>query len=174
MRSYFVMHRRRFVACLLASVLAGVPGCLYKLGGGGGLPSYIKTIAVMPFENPTAAPVLQRELYEQMRKQLQDQLGVREVGADKANAIVRGSIERYEADIPISYTASGKGSNSVRRMLQLVVDVEIIDQSNGKALFRRKGLTMEGQYEERSEAEGRKRAIEQLVTEIVRGAQSQW
>jgi outer membrane lipopolysaccharide assembly protein LptE/RlpB len=170
----FLSPRGRLTALFTTSALLVLSGCLYKLGGGGGLPSDIKTMAIMPFENPTATPELQRELHEKMRTQIRDRLGVREASADKASAIVRGSIERYEADIPVSYTATGKGSNSVRRMLQLVVDVEIINQKTGRTLFKRKGLMAEGQYEERAEARGREIAIEQLVMEIIRGAQSQW
>jgi hypothetical protein len=56
----------------------------------------------------------------------------------------------------------------------LVVDVTIVDQSTGKALFERTGISAEGEYAEREEAIGRKNAIERLVNEIIEGAQSQW
>jgi hypothetical protein len=50
----------------------------------------------------------------------------------------------------------------------------MIDQSTGKALWQKKGLMGEGQYEERGEASGRKQAIERIVNEVIQGAQSQW
>ena len=50
----------------------------------------------------------------------------------------------------------------------------MIDQSTGKALWQRKGLLADGQYEERGEAAGRRQAIERIVNEIIQGAQSQW
>ena len=63
---------------------------------------------------------------------------------------------------------------SARRRLQITVDVEIVDQANGQVLFQRKGLRGEGDYAERDEPEGRRKAIEKIVNDIVEGAQSQW
>jgi outer membrane lipopolysaccharide assembly protein LptE/RlpB len=161
-------------AMLAITVWTASTGCIYSMRSGGGLPRHIKTISVAPFENPTATPELQRELHEALREQLQSKLGVREASPEKANALVTGSVERYEADIPVSYTTSGRGNNSPRRMLQLVINVQIVDQVTGKILYQKKSLTAEGQYEERAEAQGRRDAINKIVSEIVQGAQSQW
>ena len=56
---------RRLVA--LVAVAFSLGGCLYGFAGGG-LPSHIKTVAVLPFENETPAAGLQRELWELMRR----------------------------------------------------------------------------------------------------------
>ena len=66
------------------------------------------------------------------------------------------------------------GATSAGRMLQLVVDLEMVDQVTGKTLWQRKGLLAEGQYEERGEATGRRIAIERIITTLIEGAQSQW
>jgi hypothetical protein len=87
---------------------------------------------------------------------------------------VRGTIQRYEADIPIGFSATNKNQTSARRQLQISVDIEMIDQVSGKSLWQRKGLMAEGQYEERGEATGRKQAIDRIVNEVIQGAQSQW
>ena len=63
---------------------------------------------------------------------------------------------------------------SARRLLQITVDVEILDQTTGKVLWQKKGLRAEGEYAERAEPEGRRQAIQKIVTDIVEGAQSQW
>lgn len=141
---------------------------------GGGLPANIRTIAVLPFENQTAAPELQREVFEVLRAQLYRRLGLRDATEAKANALVRGSIQRYETDVPIGYSADNASTTSARRMLQISVDVELVDQVSGKTLWQRKGLVAQGQYEERGEAQGRQKAIERIVNDIVQGAQSQW
>lgn len=141
---------------------------------GGGLPSHVRTIAVLPFDNQTAAPELQREVFDVLRAQLHRKLGLRDETEAKANALVRGSIQRYETDIPIGYAADNPTTTSARRMLQISIDVELIDQISGKTLWQRKGLTAQGQYEERGEALGRQKAIERIVNDIVQGAQSQW
>ncbi|MBA3656862.1 MAG: hypothetical protein H0W69_05875 [Gemmatimonadaceae bacterium] len=141
---------------------------------GGGLPSHVRTIAVLPFDNQTAAPELQREVFDVLRSQLYRKLGLRDATEAKANALVRGSIQRYETDIPIGYSADNTSTTSARRMLQISVDVELVDQVSGKTLWQRKGLIAQGQYEERGEAQGRHQAIERMVSDIVQGAQSQW
>ncbi|MGH2709246.1 MAG: hypothetical protein ACRDJK_13275 [Actinomycetota bacterium] len=41
-------------------------------------------------------------------------------------------------------------------------------------LWQRSGLLLEGDYQTGRETEGRERALEKLVTNIVEGAQSQW
>jgi hypothetical protein len=141
---------------------------------GGGLPSHVRTVAVIPFENLTATPEIQQEIALALRTELRSRLGLREAAESRANAIVRGTIQRYETDIPIGYSATNQNQTSARRQLQIALDIEMIDQSTGKALWQRKGLLVEGQYEERGEAAGRKQAIERIINEIVQGAQSQW
>ena len=49
-----------------------------------------------------------------------------------------------------------------------------MDQRDGHTLWKRQGLTVVGDYQPPQEAEGRKVAMQKLVTEIVDGAQSQW
>jgi hypothetical protein len=149
-------------------------GCMPYGFAGGGLPSHIRTVAVIPFENLTAIPEVQQELAVELRTQLRDKLGLRESAESRASALVRGTIQRYEADIPIGYSATNKSQTSARRQLQISVDIEMIDQVTGKTLWQQKGLMKEGQYEERGEAAGRRQAIERIVNEVIQGAQSQW
>jgi len=52
--------------------------------------------------------------------------------------------------------------------------VEIVDQTNGKTLWQRKGLSAEGEYAERNEPDGRRQALERIVNDVIDGAQSQW
>jgi hypothetical protein len=140
----------------------------------GAFPSHIRTMAVLPFDNDTPAAELQGELFENMRRRLQQRLGVRDAPQDRADAIVRGSIRGYDADIPIAFSADPRQTVSARRRLQITVDVEILDQTTGKTLWTRRGLRGEGEYAERAEAEGRRQAIEKIVNDIIEGAQSQW
>jgi hypothetical protein len=141
---------------------------------GGGFPSHVRTIAVLPFDNETPVPELQRELLEALRRQLQNRLNLREASEAKAHAVVRGAIVKYEIDVPIGYSSDPRQATSARRQLQLVVDISIVDQSTGKPLLERKGLTGKGEYAERDEPAGRRLAIERLINDIVEGAQSQW
>jgi hypothetical protein len=131
-------------------------------------------MAILPFENQTAAPELQNELFEAMRKELQRRLGVRDATQERADALVRGTISTYDVDIPVAFSADPRQAVSARRRLQITVDVEIVDQTTGKVLWQKRGLRAEGEYAERAEPEGRKNAILKIVSDIVEGAQSQW
>jgi hypothetical protein len=155
-------------------VLLLLTACIPYGFTGGGLPSHVRTVAIVPFDNQTATPELPRELTDALRTRLHDRLGLRDASEAKANAIVRGTIQRYEVDIPIGYSANNKQATTASRMLQLVVDIEMIDQVTGKTLWQRKGLLAEGQYQERGEATGRKLAIDRIVNDVIEGAQSQW
>lgn len=160
-------------AAIVAIAALSAGGCLYGFAGGG-LPAHIKTVAVLPFDNETVAAGLQRELLDVMRTQVENRLGLRAAAETRADAVVRGRITRYEVDIPVGYSADPQEARTARRRLQIAVDVEIVDQSTGKALWSRRGLLVEGEYAEQSEETGRRAAVEKIVNEVIAGAQSQW
>jgi hypothetical protein len=142
---------------------------------GGGLPEGIRTVAVLPFENLTSDPTLTSEINAAVREAVQDRLGLRQAGENQADALVRGTITRYEPDLPVSFTGGENNQVNVnRRLVQIVVSVEILNQREDKILWKRDGLVLEGDYPTGREADGRRLALQRLVTNIVEGAQSQW
>jgi TolB-like protein len=148
-------------------------GCLYGFAGGG-LPPSIKTVAVLPFDNQTPEPTLTQEISQAVREAVERRLGLRQSAEPQADAVVRGSITRYEPDVPVSYQAGeGREVNVTRRQVQITVTVEILDQKQGKPLWQR-SLMVKGDYDPGQEAEGRRKALDDLVVNIVDGAQSQW
>jgi hypothetical protein len=163
---------RSFRAVLAASLLL-LSGCLYGFSGGGGLPRNLRTVAVQPFDNLTASSDIQRDVLEETRKGMRDRLSLREAPEQKADVVVRGTIKAYEVDLPAGVSADPRQTTSTRRRLQLVVDIEIIDQTTGRTLFK-KPVTVEGQYPEGGEATGRKQAVESYVSQVIEGMQSQW
>lgn len=167
---------RAAAAGTIALTAAGLGGCRfspYKFAGGG-LPRHVRTIAVLPFDNQTAVPELQAQLFTAMRGTLLRRLNLSDASEARADAIVRGSIVKYDSDVPIAFSADPRAANQARRQLQIVVDVTIIDQASGRTLWERKGLAAKGEYPERNEAAGRQQAIDEILTDIVEGAQSQW
>lgn len=155
------------------ALLAACGGVSYGFSQGA-FPPHIRTMAIVPFENQTPAAELQSELYDNMRQELRKRLGVRDAAEERADALVRGNIVSYDVDVPVAYSADPRQAVSARRRLQITIDVEIVDQTNGRILWQRKGLRGEGEYLERAEADGRKLAISRIVNDIVEGAQSQW
>jgi lipopolysaccharide assembly LptE-like protein len=148
--------------------------CLYGFAGGG-LPANIKTVALFPFDNQTSEPTLTQEVAVRVRDAVQSRLGLRAASETQADAVVRGTISRYEPDIPVQYSGEGASQvNVTRRLVHITVSVQIQDQRAGKPLWERSGLLLEGDYVQGQEAQGRQKALDKLVTYIVEGAQSQW
>lgn len=140
---------------------------------GGGLPD-VKTVAILPFENDTPEPALTQEVSDAVRRAMEDRLGLRVATEANADAIVRGRVVRYDPDLPVAIQP-GQGQVTVtKRKVQLTVDVEIINQRDGTTVWKRQGLSVDGEYDPPQEAQGRKVALEKLVNDIVDGAQSQW
>ncbi|MDQ3136633.1 MAG: DUF4136 domain-containing protein [Gemmatimonadota bacterium] len=153
--------------------MAGAVGC-YGFAGGG-LPPAIRTVALLPFENQTAEPTLTQEVGNSVREALERRLGLRQASTNQADALVRGVILRYEPDLPVQYTGGDDRTVSVtRRLVQITVSVEILNQKQDKPIWQRSGLLVQGDYDPGQERQGRERALEDLVTNIVEGAQSQW
>ncbi len=139
------------------------------------MPAGIKTVAVLPFDNQTPEPTLTQEISRAVREAVEQRLGLRQSAESRADAVVRGSITRYEPDLPVAYEGGEDREVTVtRRQVQITLNVEILDQKQTKPLWQRSGLVVKGDYESGQEAEGRRRALDDLVVNIVEGAQSQW
>lgn len=157
----------------LAALLAASAGC-YGFAGGG-LPPHVKTVAILPFDNLTPEPLLTQEVAEALREAVQGRLGLRPASEASADAVVRGTIIRYEPDIPLSFQPGQVGGVAVTaRRVQLTLRVEIWDQQEQRALWSRESMVVDGEYTPPDEGEGRRKALDKLVTDIVDGAQSQW
>jgi len=165
------LPRSWFVAVLLVTA-----GCSYSFRAGSFPPPHIETIAIEPFDNETARFELSGELFDQLLRELPGALGIRTAGADVADAIVRGSITRYDVRVP-NFRASqdGQPAQVLQRQVNIAVRVEIIDQVENVILWESSNVTALGEFPEGApEQQGRVRAIELLVQEIVDGAQSNW
>ena len=154
-----------------AATAAAACGVRYSFSGGGLGPN-VRTMAVILFENKTTSPDLQQELFEQMRGELRRRLGVRDAPQDRANAVVTGTIQQYQVDLPVGVSADPT-QVSARRRLQITIDVQIVNDKR-TVLFEKRGLSASADYAERGEPDARKKAIELLVNDIVSSTQSQW
>jgi len=159
----------------LALIAAASSACLYGFAGGG-LPPHIRTVAILPFDNQTADPLLTQQVTDAIREAFESRLGLRLAGEATADAVVRGAIVRYEPEVTISFQAAQPTATTqvTRRLVRLALNVEVFDQREGRMLWQRSGLTVDGEYEPPREADGRQAALKKLVNDIVDGAQSQW
>jgi len=151
-------------------------GCNYSFVAGSFPPPHVRTIAIEPFDNTTARFEITAELYDELLQNLPGALGIRTAGADIADAIVRGTITRYDVVAP-NYRAGqpGQAATVLQRQVNISASVQIVDLVENVILWESNSVTALGQYPEGSPEEGgRARAIELLVQEIVDGAQSNW
>lgn len=162
--------RARSALVLLAAGVAG--GCLYGFAGGG-LPPHVRTVAVLPFDNQTSEPGLTQPVRDALTEAVEGRLGLRAAAEATADAVVRGTIARYDSDIPLA-TQPGQQPVVTRRRVQLTVDVEIFDVRQQRTIWKRTGLTVDGEYDPPREREGRTLALNKLIADFVDGAQSQW
>ena len=173
--SWWIQPRfsRRLCGAVVASAAClWLAGCLYGFAGGT-LPN-VKTVAILPFDNDTPEPRLTAEVSEAVRQALEGRLGLRLATEATADAIVKGRVVRYDPDVPQS-VQPGLGQVVVtKRKVQIIVDVEILNQREGTTVWKRQGLSVDGDYDPPAEQDGRKAALAKLVQQIVDGAQSQW
>ena len=159
---------------LVLLLLPLVAGCWWYGFAGGGLPDHIRTVAIIPFDNLTTPPDLQIELTQELEEGVQRWLHLRPAAEDRADAVIRGTLRRYETDIPMALAADRQAAAGGRRRLELALDIAIVDQTTGRTLWERNGLVVTGEYDESREEEGRQQALEDVVTALIEGAQSQW
>lgn len=151
-------------------------GCLYGFSGGGGLPSHIETLAVPPVENRTTQVALTDRLFEGLLDMVQGRLGGQLASENQADAIVRTTITGYD-DRALSFQAQeGQGANVFQRQVTIRASVEIYDVVRDQLLWTSNSVRGVGEYAPENESEdvGRALAIQNLIDQIVNGAQSQW
>lgn len=169
----------RIVALLPVLALAlGTGGCNYGFVGGG-LPSHVRTVAVLTFENDTSQPLLETDIQRALQRELPRSLGVRIAEESVADAVVRGTVSSYEEVVSSVRPSSGTTpTNEVpvaQRQVRIVFDAEIYDMREDQVLWRAQGQSALGAFADGEGQEaGRERAIEEIVTRFVEGAQSQW
>jgi hypothetical protein len=160
---------------LALSILAS--GCLYSFQAGAGFPEYVETVAIVPFENQTTRPEITDEVFQALLRDFPASQGLQPAGEDVADAVVRGTIKRYELNTP-SYRPGAAGQNPqvLQRQVTLVVEVQVINLVDNVILWEGSNISVRGEYQENVDTEeaGRALAIELLVQRVVDGAQSNW
>jgi len=165
--------RKGTILPLLALLLSG---CFYSFVGGG-LPRHIRSVALLPFENTTAQPLLDSEVESRMQQEIPRNLGVRIASETAADAVVRGRILGYEeVATSIRPTQDANQIPVVQRQVRITFDAEIYDMREDQSLWRGQSISVIGNFDPGSESpeEGRTRAVQEVVRRVVEGAQSQW
>jgi Lipopolysaccharide-assembly len=159
-------------------LLMPLAACNYGFTGGG-LPGHVRTVAVLSFENNTSQPLLETDIQRALQVELPRSLGVRIAEESVADALVRGTVSSYDEVVSsVRPTQAGAPADEIlvqQRQVRIVFDAEIYDLRQDQVLWRAQGQSVLGTFSEGENQEtGRARAIEELVTRFVEGAQSQW
>lgn len=168
------------IRLLLATLpfVIGLAACSYSFVGGG-LPGHVRTVAVLAFENETSQPLLETDIQRALQVELPRSLGVRIADQSVADAVVRGTVSSYEEVVSSVRPISGQSSSNevpvAQRQVRIVFDAEIYDMKEDQVLWRAQGQSVLGSFgDNESQDAGRQRAIEEIVTRFIEGAQSQW
>lgn len=170
------MNTRGITLLVALAVLLG--GCRYSFAGGG-LPGHVRTVAILPFENDTSQPLVETDIQRALQQQLPRSLGVRIADQSVADALVRGTVSSYQEVVSsVRPNQNPTGSNQVpvaQRQVRIVFDAEIYDIRQDQILWQARGQSVQGAFaDSESQDAGRERAIEEIVTRFIEGAQSQW
>jgi hypothetical protein len=167
---------RGSVGIILLFALTTITGCNYGFQGGG-FPPHIRTIYIQPFDNETPQFDLETLLFTALVDELPGQLGLQTAGEESADAILRGSIMRYD-DVAQNYRADANrpGGNVLSHEVQIGIAAELIDVRDNVIRWEARSLVGRGQYNPTTEQDelGQRNAIENLIEQIIDGAQSQW
>ena len=167
---------RNRLAALAAALLLGSAGC-YSLTGGG-LPGHIRTVAVLAFDNTTVQPLLETDIQRELQTALPRNLGVRLAEEAIADAVVRGTVVGYE-EVAASVRPTDQASDRVpvaQRQVRITYNAEIYDLKEDRRIWAAQSQSVVGNYQPDSETPevGRQRAIKEISTRMIEGAQSQW
>ena len=163
---------------LLLALTTLLSGCLYGFQGGGGFPSNVHTIYIQAFDNQTAQFDLDQQIFAKLIEKQPRALGVRPGGLEIADAIIRGKVVRYD-DVVQNYRAADANTPDVQVLqheVTIAISIEMIDTKRKVVIWESSGLAGKGQYipGQQSDVVARNLAIENLVQQIIDGAQSQW
>jgi hypothetical protein len=170
---------RAFANALIVLLVASNASC-YGFRGGGGFPADIHTMFIEPFENSTSQFELDQQLFTKLNERLPRALGVRAAGEGNADAVVRGKITRYD-DAAQNYKTGVNDNNRsgieiLQHQVQITISITLIDKRTNTVLWESPNLTGRGEYRPatQSDQDARQQALNNLVQQIIDGAQSQW
>jgi hypothetical protein len=164
----------RFLPLLLILLVA--PSCNYGLSTAGGFPPNVHTLYIAPLDNKTVKADLQQQIFSALQEKLPRSLGVLLAGEDAADAVLRGEITRYN-DAAQNYRPGEQGNVTViQHQVEIGVALRIIDVKNNVYIWESAGIVGRGQYrpDTQNDEVARRTAIDNLIQQIIDGAQSQW
>ena len=168
--------RRPEPAAALAACVLVLSGCLYSFSGGGGLPSHVETVYVAPVQNETTRFALTERVTQGLLDAVRGRLGAQIASEQAADAVVRVTLNRFTDEAMSFEGREGEGAEVFQRRVTISASAEIQDRVNDRPIWSSGSLRATGEYapEQEEQEAAVDLAIENLIQNIVDGAQSQW
>lgn len=168
--------RRPELAAALTACALVFSGCLYSFSGGGGLPSHVETMYVAPVQNETVRFGLTDQVTQGLLDAVRGRLGAQIASEQAADAAVRVTLNRFTDEAMSFEGREGEGAEVFQRRVTISASAEIYDRVNDRPIWSSGSLRATGEYapEQESQEVAIDLAIENLIQNIVDGAQSQW
>ncbi len=168
--------RRAARALAWAGLALAVGACSYGFEGGG-FPSHIRTIYIEPFDNQTAQFDVAQELYARLIEELPAKLGLQPAGREAADAVLTGEVRRYQ-DVAQNYRpgSAQAAGNVLSHEVQIGISAQLVDVRDNVIRWESGSLVGRGTYNPGSETDdvAQREAIDNIIEQIIDGAQSQW
>ncbi len=146
-------------------------GCGYRVAGHADvLPKHIRTIAVLPFGNPSTRYKLSDRLAAAITREFLTRTRYDVVAdAGRADAVLSGAVVNYWANPTVFDPATGRASTV---QVNVYVSLTLRERESGKVLFQRTSLEARERYEisvdQRAYVEESEAAIERLSRDVAR------
>ncbi|MFP4241666.1 MAG: LPS assembly lipoprotein LptE [Chitinispirillaceae bacterium] len=165
---------RKSTILLTSMLFSLLIGCGIYSFSGSTLPNHLKTVELPVFANSTMEPGVADEITSALENEImKSQLSP--VNND-ADATISGTVMRYSND-PHTFGAAKEDSDVdvERYRVRISAKVEFFDNTNGEIIYEG-SVSGEGTYDFQSETEeiGRRKAIEELVRQIIQNSVQSW
>jgi TolB-like protein len=139
---------RRLLTCAAVVVLAATAtSCGYRLAGANAnpaIPSTLKVVAVVPFENQTKRPEIEQRVTEEVARELSKRGGYDVVtDRDAADALLEGAVIGFDTS-PVQFNNQGRATR-VETVVRLRATLR--DVRSGNPLWSQDGLVFREQYD---------------------------
>ncbi len=165
------MRKALFIAVCGALFAAG---CGIYTFSGSTLPGYLNTVDIPLFLNKSLQPEIAEDITDQVNRRVLES-NLLSVVASNGDATIQGAVLSY-ANEPYTYGAEGyRDVNVSEYAVTMKVAVEFMDNKKNEPIY--KG-TVQGEgvynFERENEAVGKRRAIEQIVDQIIQNSIQSW
>ncbi|MGM0381460.1 MAG: LPS assembly lipoprotein LptE [bacterium] len=160
----------KIISCFL--ILFLLAGCA---GGSHSIPTNVRDLAVVPFDNSSAEPGLENILTDEIIQQLLAEGQLNLVKPEEADVILRGNIDRYRR-IPMIYDERDRVQ---QYRVRVEINYKLIDPATDRALRTFEDIYRQSTYSEvvppiETEYDAQERVLFQLARDVVTSVVEGW